>query len=164
MKKWLVRISLSIVALAMILAASERMGGIRTASRARPAYIKEVVAYKEGDDGFVVYFTLADANGAPVRCDGRVSLWVEDPPLSGADGSRSQPRVLYLRPDDVKASDFVLTSAGLGTFKHDVLAYSFGRVELSHFTLAPAGRDIVVRVEFTTAEGLKLEGHDDVFF
>src|SRR5262245_59143627 len=50
-----------------------------------PAYMKDVMAYKEGD-GLVVYFTLADASGALTRAEGFITVTVRE------EGFRSEER------------------------------------------------------------------------
>jgi hypothetical protein len=106
-----------------------------------PAYIKSVVAYKEGIDGIVIYVIFADATGAMVPASGYITMEVwEDAPL---------PRLLYrhFEPHLTPAA-FHHTTIGVGAFAHQALLYTTGRVPYSAFDRQPTQRMGTVHVRF----------------
>lgn len=117
-----------------------------------PDYIKDVVAYNEGGNGLVVYFILADSTGAMTTADGEVQLTIGCP-----------YGVRYDHSFTVSKGDFRKASVGLGAFEHDVIAYSFGRIEYSELALEPrpSGRHGVV-IEFSPSSGGVIRGNTDV--
>ena len=88
----------------------------------RPNYLKNLTVYKEGQDGLVIYFILADNFGQPTAYDGLVLLRItrEDDPLQH----------VYIRKR-VKCSDFSSTTIGLGPYKRKTILYPFGRIPYS---------------------------------
>lgn len=136
------------------------VSGVRTSTNTKtypaPSYIKDVVSYKEGSDGFVVYFVLADSNGGMTRSAGRAELTVT------VDDSSA---VTYTRSASVSVSDFQDTTAGVGAFEHDVVLASFGRITYSALTFPPSPiRDtFTIEVKFTTSGGKVLTGSDTIY-
>jgi hypothetical protein len=43
-----------------------------------PDYMKDVLAYKEGSDGLVIYFILADSSGQMTTADGLINLIISE--------------------------------------------------------------------------------------
>ena len=99
------------------------------AARQPVEYIKDVVAYKDGD-GLAVYFVLGDQLGQMTAAHGIAHLRITD-----SDGN-----VLYKRDADVTERDFHWTTAGVGAFEHDVFICSFGRISFQRFARYPQGR------------------------
>jgi len=60
-----------------------------------PRYIKNIAAYKEGSDGIVVYFILADSTGAMTVSDGIVNLIISE--MSTSLRANDKPIILYER-------------------------------------------------------------------
>lgn len=85
----------------------------------RPNYLKNLAVYKEGQDGLVIYFILADNFGQPTAYDGLVLLLItrEDDPLQH----------VYIRKR-VKCSDFSSTTIGRGPYKRKTILYPIGRM------------------------------------
>lgn len=86
-----------------------------------PEYIKDVVAYKEGD-GVVVYYVLADANGQMTTAEGVYDLII----------SQEGNELLSSRRE-AHSMDFQNTEVGMGAFAHKVLLYPVGRIRYSDF-------------------------------
>ncbi|SRR6266508_1123450 len=106
-----------------------------------PEYIKDVVVYKEGSDGLVVYFVLADASGAMTTADGEVSLVIlqERNQYSRETGRmETQSTTLLLRTFNITKSDFRKTTVGQGTFQHTAILCSMGRIRYSDFEATPS--------------------------
>jgi len=124
-----------------------------------PDYVKDVVALEEGSDGLSIYFILADASEKMTTSESTVTLTiVQDDLFSDAEVE------LYSRVVEVKKADFQEGTAGLGAFKHEVIAYRFARLDYSSFKEMPSESSGKVRIEFKTPDGRILTGEDTVFF
>lgn len=132
-----------------------------------PSYIKEVVSYREGIDGMVVYFVLADDNGAETTWDGHVDLRVTETHRrwsSVGSGYVEEERELYLTGRLVSRRDFARAKVGQGAFERGRIIYSFGRVTYSSFSQRPSGSSAgKVKAEFI-ADGRTLRGEDTILF
>jgi hypothetical protein len=74
-----------------------------------PDYIKDVVAYREGD-GFVVYLVLADSAGREIAADGTVSITVH-----AANYQHDEQG--FWDSKKVNATDFRASLVGIGAFE-----------------------------------------------
>jgi hypothetical protein len=92
-----------------------------------PAYIKDVVAYKEGD-WFVLYMVLADETGAMTTTDGHLQVTITSGTLD-----------VHTLGVALKKSDFQRATVGRGAFAHDVVMYMIGRIPYSQFRYAVTG-------------------------
>ena len=128
-------------------------------TEATPEYIKEVVVYKEGADGLVVYFVLADAQGAMVCSSGTATLII-------SDTSSNQKTVLYDEKYHLSKEHFHRATVGLGAFKRKVILCSFGRLTYSSFEKLPDEDSFgKVEVQFRREpDGRILEGSDTIYF
>jgi hypothetical protein len=90
-----------------------------------PAYIKSLVVYREGYDGLMIYFVLADASGQPTTSSGPVHLVILD--------KRGTVDPLYLDYKRISAAEFRRTTVGRGPYAQETLMYSFGRILYSAF-------------------------------
>ena len=119
-----------------------------------PAYIKDVVAYKEGD-GFVVYLTLADHRGALTRTTGSLTVQVKD----GTTEHVLWDNLYLLTPEH-----FDVTQVGRGSFERTVVLFSLGRIAAQSLARAPKGRMLTIDVSLITHEGQRLTGHTTTWF
>jgi len=100
-----------------------------TSFNQKPAeYIKELVAYKEGSDGIFIYFILADALGKMTANDGEISLRI-----TASHYDHKQPIKLWEVNHNISKDQFKRGEAGIGPFKREILAYSFGRIPYDRF-------------------------------
>lgn len=103
--------------------------GLKT-DQSLPDYIKEVVAYKEGPDGLVIYFILAASSGKEMTASGTAELNITGYcSYSGTPYSAGELR-LEKYFSSIKDTDFSNTEVGIGAFKRPALLYSFGRIKL----------------------------------
>jgi len=122
-----------------------------------PAYIKEVVAYKEGD-GLVIYLTMADASGALTRGAGFLEVTIRE------DG---QP--VWATSVGVSPEHFQTATVGLGAFERTTLLYTLGRIRQQDLLLAQPSRAAISRSHHLTIEvtfptqGRQLKGTQDVW-
>jgi hypothetical protein len=122
-----------------------------------PDYIKTVAAYKEGSDGIVVYFILADANGEVTTADGMAWVYF-------TDESSGHRRDIHEVKAKVTKSDFRLTKVGQGAFERDAILYSFGRIKYSDFLVYPKGRFGKVIVEFQVLNHPPIRGEESISY
>ena len=122
-----------------------------------PSYMKEVVAYKEGSDGLVAYFILADGSGAMTTGNGSVTIKITEETSTGRE------RQLYSRTITVSNSNFYKTKVGRGAFEHDAILCSFGRITYSSFVLKPSESMGKIKIEFT-GNGKVMSGEDTIFW
>lgn len=126
------------------------------------AYVKDVIAYHEGDDGIVVYAILADSAGNMIGAQGRVTLRIQDMGTRAVDAdfiSRDYDEVLKII-SDVTPRDFKRTTVGSGPFAHEAVLLPFGRITFDRFSSRPRGPEVKVLVEFMTSDGRVLTGTD----
>jgi len=129
-----------------------------------PAYIKDVVAYKEGNGAMVVYFVLATAAGEETRADGTVRLQVYEKVMN-TDTYKMEDRWLWtLLETPVAASDFHTAEVGQGAFAHKRLICSLGRILYSRFNAQPSQMTGTVKIIFRTISGRELPGEGTIFF
>jgi hypothetical protein len=99
-----------------------------------PAYVKDVVCYKEGTDGIVVYFVLADEEGNEIAARGTAELYIYDieKEWDSDDGEYDEYEWDLLEVSvNVEPSDFRKVEVGLGAFERTRTIYSFGRIPYS---------------------------------
>lgn len=125
-----------------------------------PSYVKDVAAYKEGSDGIVVYFVLADRAGQPTAAEGNVILNIYESAGYGEDESR---QLLHTMNGRVGIKEFQRTQVGLGAFKRDVVLCSFGRLTYSEIGARPHMSG-VVEVVFDADRGGRFRGETTVSF
>lgn len=132
-----------------------------------PDYVKSVTAYKEGAEGLMIYFILADASGAMTTSDGKVSLTISETRRewsSWRSGFIETEEELYSIAFSVKKTDFRKTKVGMGAFEHEVILYPIGRVTYSSFRRKPSEMTGKVKIEFQRPDGRILKGEETVFF
>ena len=156
MRKW-------IIMLLTVITCSVLVAGCSLPTSA-PTYIKDVVEYEEGTDGIVVYFVLADKNGAETTASGTVYLKI----VQEESGYLTETTIttLYETSLYISKSDFYKVTVGMGAFERERIIYNFGRITYDQFDRYPSG-DFAsgkVIIEFTTASGLVLEGETSIFF
>jgi len=122
-----------------------------------PSYIKQVSAYKEGSDGLVIYFILADSSGAMTTSEGTAKIVITEERSSGKDTT------LYQKTVTVNLSSFVKTKIGQGSFQREAILFSFGRIPYSSLTLKPQASSGKVKIEFT-AGSKTMQGEDSIFW
>jgi hypothetical protein len=103
-----------------------------------PAYIKSLAVYREGYDGLVIYFVLADASGQPTTSSGPVHLVILD--------KRGTVDPLYLDYKRISAAEFRRTTVGRGPYTQETLMYSFGRIPYSAFRRTAESPDVNVEL------------------
>ena len=128
------------------------------------AYIKDVVAYKEGD-GVFVYFILADSTGAMTTSAGEATVRIIE---TRKDYSKFQPteteRELYKKIVNVEKSYFIKTKVGRGAFSRKVILFAVGRIPDSDFkkyALESSGKLVIT---FKPTADTELTGEDVIFF
>jgi len=119
-----------------------------------PAYVKNVVATKEGYQAFIAYFTLADANGSFTTADGKAKFEVF--------GDKNERLMSVEVP--VHKTDFVKTTVGMGAFAHEVVLCNFGRIPYSAFSRMPDSFSGKIKVTFTIPTGESFVGQDTILF
>jgi hypothetical protein len=127
-----------------------------------PDYVKEVVAYKEGSEGFMIYFILADASGKMTTSNGNITLTISETRNSYYFGIYEVK--LYSTSFNVKKTDFKKANVGRGAFKHKVILCSIGRIAYSSFMNRPNAATGKVKLEFQRSDGQILKGEKAVFF
>jgi hypothetical protein len=127
-----------------------------------PAYIKEVVAYKEGSDGLVIYIVLADAAGVPTSAEGYVTVCIFDK-VSSPSPSRRDCN-LFERVSPVEHKDFQNTTIGHGNFQHKKVIFSLGRLTYREFRTRPVSGIGTVAITFRPSIGLAMEGETTLVF
>ena len=132
-----------------------------------PHYIKNVAAYKEGTDGILIYFILADESGAMTTSDGSVTITVSETISkwsSTNDDYIEKDHVLYSTTIGAKKTDFRKTKIGMGAFERDAIIFPVGRIEYSLFRSNPSETTGKVKIEFQRPDGKILKGEDSIFF
>jgi hypothetical protein len=132
-----------------------------------PAYVKNVVTYKEGSDGVIIYFTLADGSGAMTTSDGTATVTISETHSEWNDW-RSEfvetEEKLFLKSFTVNKTDFQMAKVGMGAFEHKQLLYSFGRITYSSFYKEPSEMTGKIVLEFRTPSGQILKGDEIIIF
>jgi hypothetical protein len=120
-------------------------------------YMKTIFVSKEGYDGITIYFILADKNGVSIASDGKMELSITD---------KDTGRILFLISSDIKKSDFVEATLGLGSFAHEDVILNIGRIPYSSMKNVPDEEYAKgeVEVKFTTPENRVLSGKETVYF
>ena len=116
-----------------------------------PAYIKDVVAYKEGD-GLVIYLTLADASGALTSADGTLIVTIHE---------KGDP--LWSAAPTIARSQLETARVGMGAFEHTTLLLSVGRIAEREFTRRRRADRVTVDVTFIT-NSMRLKGSCEVWY
>jgi hypothetical protein len=103
-----------------------------------PAYIKSLVVYREGYDGLMIYFVLADASGQPTTSSDPVHLVILD--------KRGTMDPLYIDYQRISAAEFRRTTVGQGSYAQETLLYSFGRILYNAFRRTAESPDVAVEL------------------
>lgn len=100
-----------------------------------PEYIKEIVSYKEGTDGIMVYFILSDTQGRMTKADGDLTLEIYESTHEFDSNNNLVPKdtLLYTSHIGVYKAMFTKTKVGMGDFQHDALIFTIGRIAYSSF-------------------------------
>jgi hypothetical protein len=133
---------------------------------APPEYIKEVVAYKEGDNGIFVYVILADTSGAMTTADGAITLEVNEVHTNYKinSGIVKTKKQLFIYSKDVKKEDFIKTKVGIGAFEHKVIMVPLGRITYDQFMIMPAESVGEVFIRFYPVGGEQIIGKTSILF
>jgi hypothetical protein len=113
----------------------------------------------------MVYFILADKNGAMTTSDGSVTLSITETNY-GPWGSTSET-TLYITLVEVTKTDFRATKIGLGAFEHDAILCPLGRISYSTFTRRPSSGNLStgkIRMTFGCPDDRELQGEEAVIF
>jgi DNA-directed RNA polymerase alpha subunit len=132
-----------------------------------PDYVKDVTVYKEGSEGLMIYFVLADADGVMTTADGGVTLTISETHTEYSSWDYKEIRhdvILYSTSYNVQKSDFKKTTVGLGAFQHEVILCPVGRVTYSSFEIRPTQFTGKAVIEFKTHSGQVLRGEESIFF
>ena len=122
-----------------------------------PSYIKQVSAYKEGSDGLVVYFILADSSGAMTTSEGTVIIEISE------ERSNGNSVILYKKTVPVLLSGFSKTKIGQGSFQRDAILFSFGRITYSSLISKPQAFSGKVKIDFTSG-GKTMQGEESIYW
>lgn len=137
-------------------------------NNAPPSYIKEIVVYKEGSDGIVIYIILADVKGEMTTASGQLNLKITETHNDiSINGNMSESNLsLFSSVLQVQKSSFRKTKVGLGAFEHEAILFSIGRVPYSDFTKTPSEITGEVKISFITSgsDTRLLEGKETVIF
>ncbi len=87
-----------------------------------PSYIKTVVAYKEGSDGVVIYFILANDCGEMIASKGTVTVSI-----------LQDSKEIFTRSFAVETSDFYKTTIGIGPLHVKLLSAVLAEYPIQHF-------------------------------
>ena len=135
---------------------------------APPAYIKEVVVYKEGSDGIMVYFILADQDGAITIANGKaiLTIWEVNQKWSERRFKFYEDSIcLYSDTFIVKKSNFHKTKVGMGAFQHDAIICPVGRIPYSRFQKSPSEMTGRLNLTFLILPGNSIiTGKETIFF
>jgi hypothetical protein len=126
--------------------------GCQALNDKEPSSIKEIAAYKEGN-GIVIYFILADADGAMTTSDGTVNV-----NILAAYGDKDE-RILYGKQLAVRKKDFKKTEVGMGNFKREVILYPIGRIPYSAFKFDAGKTQGWVEIIFYGPENTSIHLH-----
>jgi hypothetical protein len=108
-----------------------------------PAYITSLVVYREGYDGLMIYFVLADASGQPTTSSGPIHLVILD--------KRGTVDPLYIDYKRISAAEFRRTTVGRGLYAQETLMYSFGRIPYSAFRRTAESPDVDVELSVSVS-------------
>ncbi len=125
------------------------------------------VAYKEGEDGIVIYFALADAKGELTTDNGIANIEVKKTLSNYIDGEyRSEDFDLFKTQIEVKSEYFKNASVGVGNFQHEMLILPIGRITYSQFKeQVESGNSGKVEVTFnSSATGRTIHGSAQINF
>jgi len=137
----------------------------RRSTHSSPEYIKDISCQKEGSDGFLVYFTLADNSRALTVSDGIVKLSIVETKNVWREGEiKTLEHELFTLKRTVKKGDFWEAKLGRGVFERDSIIYTFERMTYSSFNREPTEMSGKVIIEFKTPDGRVLKGEDSIFF
>lgn len=157
--------ALLLAAIATTLAGCDQMSALAPKNTKPPEYIKELVAYKEGSDGFMVYLILADSSGSMTAADGTLELSIHQVGHRvERSGVRDITTELYSTTIFVSPDHFQRTKVGRGSFERDALIYPVGRITYAQFSAWPAERTGTVSAVFKTASGRTLRSEETIFF
>lgn len=133
----------------------------------QPEYVKSVVAYPAGADGVIIYFSLADASGRYTASNGRVTVTIKDVNYQWSDRRKDFMDIgieLWSKSFDVKHSDFVNTTIGVGNLERKAVIYSVGRIPYSAFKRNPYEKYGKIEILFRKPNGQYLKGEARTVF
>lgn len=160
MKKWLIVKGVPVIFIIGIVLVL----GCDVASNVNePEYIKELVCYKEGPDGLVIYFILSDAYGAMTTADGDATLSII---YEGNELGLGKAE-LYSNSFHVAKKDFHTAKLGVGAFEHKALIYTMGRIQYDSFKYGMSGSTGKlgkIILTFQRSDGKIIKNEKDVFF
>ncbi len=130
-----------------------------------PDYVKDGAAYKEGIEGLMIYFILADASGAMTTSEGKVSLTISEAHSKWFSWSFEFIETeLYSMSFNVKKTDFRKAKMGIGASEREVILCPIGRIVYSSFSRKPSEMTGKVKMIFQRPDGRILKGEERVFF
>jgi hypothetical protein len=127
-----------LVALSLLLAACDSLSPPAPLNQNPPAYLKSLAVYREGYDGLVIYFVLADAHGQPIVASGELHLEIQD--------WRGTADPLYMVSKRFTGSEFSRATVGQGSYARETLLYSFGRIPYRTFRRGTGDREVKVEL------------------
>lgn len=136
-------------------------------NEAPPNYVKSFTAYKEGSDGLMLYFILADKTGAMTTAAGAMDIEIVE---TSHEYSKYEQRVieretlLFKDTYYVVRKDFQLAKIGTGAFEHEAIICPLGRLTYSKFRAVPSEHLGKIRATFRTIDERKLPAEETVFF
>jgi hypothetical protein len=116
-----------------------------------PEYISDVHAQPAGNDGMLVYVTMATASTALTRGTGTLTMTIR------------QDDILYQFKKEIEPSDFETLHLGIGAFKHDATGFSTGRISFALFQSWPTDGTCTVDTVFTRPDGKRLTGSGSLY-
>lgn len=132
-----------------------------------PAYIKSVVAYKEGMDGLAIYFILADCSGSMTTSNGKVNLIISETYRdyqSWNYKSIEKEIELFSISFDIKKTDFQKAKVGMGMFEREAILYPIGRIPYSLFKRKPSEMTGKIKLEFQIPDSQIFKGEETITF
>jgi len=135
-------------------------------NNAPPSYIKKIGSFNEGSDALVVYIVLADKTGAMTTAAGTLDVRIFETmtSYSSSKGFTSEFVPLYKASYTVEISSFQRTKVGRGSFEHQVILVSLGRITYSRFLSMPKEIMGKIFIEFKTKDGKVIKGNDTLVF
>ncbi len=132
-----------------------------------PTYIKSIVAYKEGADGFMIYFVLADSSGAMTTASGTARLdicEIRKELLPWNNVSTDEEIKLYSVVFNIKNTDFKKTKIGANAFEREAILYPVGRISYSMFDEIPSKSTGKIKLSFRAPYGNPLNEEETITF
>jgi hypothetical protein len=127
-----------LLTLALLLVACDSISPPGPLNQNPPTYLKSLTVYREGYDGLVIYFVLADANGQPTAASGQFHLEIQD--------SRGTVSPLFMFSKPFTASQFSRATVGQGPYARGTILFSFGRIPYSAFIRTTSEQEVYVEL------------------